>query len=93
MKVIKLNGNFGGYPQWLWALQFGQPHKEKAAERRERMEYAALFQRLYGPYMDLQLGPDGQWQRIRNENWFNDAKRSRIYYRNEGDLIAILLLR
>lgn len=94
MKAIKLNGNFAGYPRWRYALQFGKPHKEKAAERRERMKYAALFQKLYGPSVSQK--PDLTsflgYSIVANENWFNDAKRSRIYYSNESDLTAILLL-
>lgn len=92
MKVIKLNGNYQGYPDWKWALQFGRPHKEKKHERAERMRYAGLFQRLHGPWLDLQADADGRPQWTRNRHWFLDAKRSRIYYRNESDLTAILLL-
>jgi hypothetical protein len=53
MQVKKLNGNYQGYPDWKWALQFGQTHKEKKHERAERMRYAALFRRLYGPWLEL----------------------------------------
>lgn len=93
MQVKKLNGNYQGYPDWKWALQFGQPHKEKKHERAERMRYAGLFQRLYGPSLDLQRDANGHTRWIRNRNWFNDAKRSRIYYRDPQDLTAILLLK
>lgn len=92
MKAIKLNGNFAGYPQWRYALQFGRPHKEKVREGRERAHYAALFQRLYGPSSDIYRDANGRYQHVHNENWRNDTLRSRIYYRNESDLTAILLL-
>lgn len=93
MKIIKLDGRYAGGSKWKFAIQFAGTAKQS---RTERTRYQLAFRRLYGN--DRELNPDKtvpifsrEWY-LWNENWRLDLKHNRIYFNNEGDVSAVLLV-
>jgi hypothetical protein len=93
MKVIKLDKRYAGFPKWKYAIQF--PGHRKYANLK-RLEYAKGFRKVFGP--DRQKNPDQtvsvfsrEWY-IWNENWWDDPFHQRIYFNNESDMSAVLLV-
>lgn len=90
MKIIKLDKRYAGSKKWNYALHFGT----RRADQLDRYKWAKKFTKLYGASTWLNpdrkpFGPEPMW--LHSEDWYNDDKRGRIYYKNESDLTAIVL--
>lgn len=90
MKFITLDRRYHGYPKWKYALQFGA----KGYHKTERLKYATGFEKLYGPFRksNPSLTMFDRNYYTWNSDWNHDFKRNRIYFNNESDLTAMVLL-
>lgn len=92
MKIVKTNKKHARHDKYKFFIQFGKPYKETRSERNERVKYSGKFFSLYGSWINLVKNEEtGLHEYKINPYWLMDRARSRIYFNNESDLLAIAL--
>lgn len=91
MKVIKLDKRYAGSRKWNYALHFGT----RKADQLQRLKWSRNFNKLFGPDTWLNterkiFGPEPMW--LYSDDWYSDSKRGRIYFKNEADYTAVILM-
>jgi hypothetical protein len=92
VKLIKLDRRYALSHRWKYAIQFSRHFNHG---KIEKAQYATAFTKLYGE--DMKINPDwhvGECKPmyLHNDHWHNDFNRMRIYFNNEADLTAVMLM-
>ena len=87
MKIIKLDGRFRYYPEFVQALRYSCT-EEQTARRVTSWLYTQ-----YGAWQELKHDPEHDTIRtVLNSMWRIDKKKRRIYLKNQADISMALLL-